>query len=224
MAYDLLRKKSVPRDWSIGSNIDEEQKKLEEVANHALEKIQAKQLEVEKKFDSPLSIDELYSLVETAKKNVSIMANSISTIDAHTGWGQEKKDLTSAQNRLGTLFNIVSLLKNNPEKVPNIQMPLQPGSKWSNEFKKYVTVPYRYIRIGIQKAVVSHRSLNDILNTPSKALAYIADQLKKAIVESEKVLGIPKWILPVTLVGFGVTIAAGLYSNIRAFAPRRTTT
>lgn len=198
-------------DETGATQLTEQQQRLEDTARRADAKITLAQKNVEAIFDKPVSAVQLYDLTAEAHRKTEIMATSAK--DLSSKYDDMKGELAEAEKKLASLLKMARILRDDPLKTPNVQAPLQPGSWWSQEYKKAIIVPYIYTKRLLASEVGRRATFTNIANIPSGALNYALDQaaevLKGAKEAGAKVLGIPTWVIPVAI----GTIAVGYITN-----------
>jgi hypothetical protein len=202
------------------------QSSLEITSRKSLANIATSKAALEKRFDSPLSASELFQIVDKAFFTVLDMQKSGKQLPVL--FDDEKKLLRDRGVRLMELRSIAKLLRDKPETLPVIAMPLKPGSEWSNEFKKNVVTPYDVASTSLAKAVGAYgtRASNVAMVTsiPHKVINEIGDLAHDAAKQVPKALGLPAWFVPVLVGGAAVAAAASVVGSFKSYLPRGATT
>ncbi len=198
------------------------QSSLEVASRRSLANIDAKKKAIEARFSSPLDATSLFQIVDEAYMKVSQMHERGSELPDL--FEQEKTKLRDSAVRLLELRSVAKILRDKPDSLPMIKMPLQPGSEWSSEFKKFVVVPYDVASAGLSKAVAAYgrRASNVavLVDVPHKAISAVGDLVKTAVKQVPKALGLPTWFLPVVVGGVVVAAGASIVGSFRSFLPK----
>jgi hypothetical protein len=198
------------------------QSSLEGTSRNSLANIAASRAALEKRFDAPLSAADLFPIVDKAFFSVLEMQKRGKQLP--TLFDDEKKLLRDRGVRLMELRSIAKLLRDKPETLPVIKLPLQPGSEWSNEFKKNAVTPFEVASSSLSKAVGAYgeRASNVAMVSaiPSKVINEIGDIAHETVKQVPKALGLPTWFVPVLVGGAAIAAAAAIVGGVKSFVPK----
>lgn len=208
MAFDLITKRQSNRDWSLGA--DDKEARMKKGAERAKLHIAQKRDELGKRFDKPVPKAELVEMLESSLAKIVKMDESISGLEAHTGWGQERKAVRTSRQRLNELLVIAR----------KIDGSVRPGTKTANEFRKWILSPYEITIAAIDhKGIPAYETIASVWELPASAATFVIETVKNVADKGLPALGLPKWFLPVTIGGVSLALIAGIYQNVKSYAP-----
>lgn len=206
-----------------GQEVLAAQQSLQQTAERSLANMAAKQKLLESKFDKPLSGAELFQLADLSFRTVAEMQRRGKELPSL--FDDEKQKLKDYGVRLVELRAMARLLRDKPNTLSMIKLPVAPGSEWSNEFKKNVIAPYVVASLSLKKAVGAYadRASNVAVlsSAPHKVVQEIGNIAHTAIEQVPKALGLPGWFVPVLAGAVAVGVAANAVGKVNAFTGRK---
>ncbi len=175
---------------------EEAKAKLFAAADKAKASVTAKEAALKEEFGRPMGAARLFEITDAAWRITTEMLRLAREVDP-SDFKKERREIEGAAVRLLELRSLARVLRDKPASLPEIALPLPPGSKWSVEYSSLVTFPHRMTKHEIDLAVDRRGKMLDIVDIPSKTLEYIGKQARRGL---EGLTGIPEWAIPVAIV------------------------
>jgi hypothetical protein len=204
-----------------GDSLDDAQMGLQNAANITKSNMAKAQAQIEAKFARSIPMTELFNMTDKSFRLVLDMQQQKNKLPAL--YDDEKKLLTTYGIRLMELRALAKLLRDKPQTIPQIKVPLQPGSEWSEEYKRNLVGPYIVASSALDKAVAAKSQTFAILHTPVQVVDYLGDVVTSGVKQVTKATGLPTWFVPVLISGVAVAAAASVVSSLKSFVPKAVT-